>query len=81
MFCRAGSGWPLMVRVGVQGVSKSVSKNRRRACLVEPPARVNRGGGPVSSREVGLGAGLELTDLAGQKCHAKLRGGGLKGLE
>ena len=69
----------MMARVGVQGVSKSVSKNRRRVCLVEPPARVNRGG-PVSGREVRLGASLELTYLAGQKCHAELRGRGLKGL-
>jgi hypothetical protein len=42
MFWRGGSGWPLMARVGVQRVSKSVSKKRRRASVSTPrvPPRV-----------------------------------------
>ena len=34
MFWRGGTGWPLIDRVEVQGVSKSVSKNRRRVRCV-----------------------------------------------
>ena len=75
MFWRGGGWWLLMAPVGVQHVSKSVSKESPvGACLVEPPATVK-----MSVVRVGLRASLELSYLTGQECHAELRGRGLRG--